>query len=159
VIKRPYLLSYGSHISIDCFVYISCGVSLGDWVHIAPFVSIIGGERGRLTMGNFCALASGARIICATDDWLSSHVCSFIPAQYKHVINEPVIIKDFCGVATNGVVMPGVTMAMGSILGVGSVLTENTQEWGVYVGSPARLVKYRENKEILNSAKILGYEI
>lgn len=159
VIKRPKIVTMGNHISIDCFVYISTGLTMADWVHIAPFSSIIGGEYGHLTIGNFCALAAGARVICATDDWSSSIVCSFVPIEHRILINKPVVMGDFCGVATNGVVMPGVTMARGSILGANSLLAQDTVEWGIYVGTPARLVKFREKDSILKASKLLGYDI
>jgi acetyltransferase-like isoleucine patch superfamily enzyme len=159
-IKRPELVSFGNHISIDCFVYISTAVKMGDWIHIAPSVSIIGGEDGHLTIGNFCAIAAGARIICASDNWTSSMICSFLPIEYRDLINKPIVMGNFCGVATNSILMPGVTMAKGSILGAGSILTHDTVEWGIYVGSPARLVRYRKNQqEILKSARLLGYEV
>ncbi|KKL62749.1 hypothetical protein LCGC14_2182090 [marine sediment metagenome] len=34
----------GSHVSIDMGVYISTKLKIGDYVHIAPHVCIIGGE-------------------------------------------------------------------------------------------------------------------
>ena len=159
VIKRPELVTLGNHVSIDCFVYISTSLTTKNWVHIAPFVSIIGGIHGHLSMGEFTALAAGARIICATDDWDTSMICSFLPEKYKSVINRPIEMGDFCGVATNGIVMPGVRMATGSILGANSLLMQDTIPWGMYFETPARLIKMRDNTEILKSAKILGYEI
>lgn len=159
VIKRPELVTLGNHVSIDCFVYISTAISTKNWIHIAPFTSIIGGVHGHLSMGEFTVLAAGARIICASDDWNTSMICSFLPEKYRNIISKPIEIGDFCGVGTNAVVMPGIKMAMGSIVGVNSLLMQDTVPWGIYMGTPARLVKMRDNKEILKSAKALGHEI
>ena len=41
-------------------------------------------------------------------------------------------------------VMSGVKMADVSVLGAGSVLTRDTEPYGVYGGVPARLIKYRK---------------
>ena len=53
VISRPELVEIGSHIAIDQWVYISTQLILGDYIHIAPHVSIIGGAPASLKMGNF----------------------------------------------------------------------------------------------------------
>ena len=42
-------------------------------------------------------------------------------------------------------VMPGLTIAEGTILGAGSVLTKNTEPYGIYGGVPARLIRTRGN--------------
>jgi acetyltransferase-like isoleucine patch superfamily enzyme len=44
------------------------------------------------------------------------------------------------------------------LLSAGSLLKGDTEEWGVYKGSPAVLVKKIDPTEILNNAKKLGYE-
>ena len=69
VISRPELVEMGSHIAIDMWTYISTQLIMGDYIHIAPSVSIIGGAPARLTMGNFTNIGSGGRIVCASDDF------------------------------------------------------------------------------------------
>lgn len=149
VIKRPELITMGNHISIDCFTYISTRVTMGNWVHIAPFVSIIGGAVGNFTMGNYTALAAGARIICATDEGGDAMICSFLPMEYKNVKAKPIIMEDFTGLRTNAIILPGVTMARGSILEINSILDQDTVEWGIYLGTPARLVGYRDKNKLI----------
>jgi len=155
VIRRPQLVIIGNHVAIDCFVYISTKITLADWIHIAPFVSIIGGVHSELLMGNFTVIAAGARIICATDDWMSSLLGATIPLEYKTITAQPIVIEDFAGVATNAVIMPGVTMARGSMAAANSLIVKNTEEWGIYMGTPAKLIGYRDKDAILSSAKKL----
>lgn len=38
-------------------------------------------------------------------------------------------------------IMPGVTIAKGCIIGARSLVTKDTEENGIYVGTPARLIK------------------
>jgi acetyltransferase-like isoleucine patch superfamily enzyme len=159
VIKRPDLVVLGNHVSIDCFTYISTKITVKDWAHIAPFVSIIGGVYSEFTMGNFTVIAAGGRVICATDDWKSFMICSFVPMKHKNIIAKPIVMEDFTGVATNAVVMPGVTMAVGSVVAANSLLMKDTKLWGIYIGSPARLVGYRNKDGILASAKEMGYDL
>jgi galactoside O-acetyltransferase len=64
----------------------------------------------------------------------------------------------FAGCGVNCSIMPGVTLAEGSILGANSLLTKDTEPWTIYVGSPAKPIKMREKETIINNAKKLGYE-
>jgi acetyltransferase-like isoleucine patch superfamily enzyme len=156
VIKRPDLAIIGNHVCIDHFTYISVRLVVDDWVHIAPFVSIIGGVNSLCKIGVLSALSQGARIVCGSIDWVNSTGCSF--ATKRTEILGEVILEPLTGVCTNGIVLPNVTMAIGSILGANSLLDRDTVPWGVYIGTPARLIKYRNKEKILRDAKDMGYE-
>jgi galactoside O-acetyltransferase len=156
-INNPELIELGNHISIDMCVYMSSGGIIGDYVHIAHNVSIIGGSTSTLIMEDFTGISAGSRIICASDDFNDGHLCPFVPLKYRHVINKPIIFKRFSCVGVNSVVMPGVILAEGSVLGANSLLTKNTEPWTIYVGSPAVAIKIRNSDLVLKGAKELGY--
>ena len=59
-------------------------------------------------------------------------------------IHAPVRIEDDCWVAANVVIMKGVTLATGSIVGSGSVVTKDTQPYSINIGVPARKIAERE---------------
>ena len=54
--------------------------------------------------------------------------------------------------------MPGITLAEGSVVGANSVLTRDTEPWGIYAGSPAKRIRDRDYELILKGARELGYE-
>ena len=157
-ITRPELIELGNHISIDMGVYMSVSAIIGDYIHIAQHVCIIGGATAHLVMENFTAIAAGSKIICASDDFTQGFLNPFIPIQYRNVINKPIVFKKYSAIGVNSVVLPGVTLAEGSVVGANSVLTKNTEPWTIYVGSPAVAVKLRNKELILKGAKELGYE-
>lgn len=157
-ITRPELIELGNHISIDMCVYMSVAAKLGDYIHIAPQVSIIGGATSLLIMEDFSAIATGSRIVCASDDFKEGFTCPFIPLKYRNVINKPIIFRRFSVVGVNSVVLPGVTLAEGSVLGANSLLLHDTEPWTIYVGSPAKPIKIRDSKILFQGAKELGYE-
>ena len=66
-------------------------------------------------------------------------------------------MEEFSNIGTNAVVLPGTTLRKGALLTIGSVLQGDTEEWGVYKGNPAVLVKKINGGEILKRAKKLGY--
>lgn len=46
-------------------------------------------------------------------------------------------------VGANAIIKSGVSVAIGSVIGAGSVLTKDTEAYGIYIGSPARLIRKR----------------
>jgi len=155
-IKRPCLIELGNHVAIDS-IYCSTSMRIGDYVHLAPFVCIIGGADSLLIMDHFSGIAANSTIVCAGDDFTQGMMNPQVPMEYKNVINKPVVFKKFTTTGVGCVVMPGVTLAEGSVLGANSVLTKSTEPWTIYVGSPARPVKDRDSKKILDAAQCLGY--
>ena len=53
IIKKPHLCDIGSHVAIDNGVTISTELVMGDYIHIAPYVVVIGGEESKLILEDF----------------------------------------------------------------------------------------------------------
>lgn len=163
-ISRPHLVDVGSHVAIDSFFFCTTELLIGDYVHVAPHVSVIGGGFGTyLKLGDFSFVAAGSRIICGSEDYTAGGLMgATIPQEYRAPIKlSPVTFEPFAGCGTGCIIMPGVTLAMGSMIGAGSVVTKSTEPFAVYLGSPAKLVKLRTPEDIaktLQYAKALGYE-
>ncbi len=151
VIRRPRQVRIGNRVALDHGVYITTGADIGSFVHIAPYVTVIGGAQGRLVMGNFASAAAGSRIICGSDEHLGAGLVGpTIPAEYADRLQvAPVIFERAANVATNVVILPGVTLAEGTVVGACSLVRESTEPWGVYVGVPARRIKDRPSKQML----------
>lgn len=158
-IKRPHLVSVGNHVAIDAYFYITIQAEIGDYIHIAPFVSCIGGATGLLKMGHFTSIAAGSRIICGSDEHLGyGLVGPTIPSEYRDRVSvKPVILGRFVGIGTNAVIMPGVTLGEGCVIGACSLVLHNTEPWTVYVGIPAIPLKSRPKKRMLEAARKMGY--
>lgn len=160
VIKRPNICSIGDHVSIDKGFYCTTSVVIGDYVHISPYVTCIGGKDGKFISKGFNNIMAGARIVCGSDRFDDSGLFgAMIPDEMKgRQIIEPVIMEEFSNIGTNAVVLPGSKLRRGVLLTVGSVLIGDTEEWGVYKGNPAVLVKKIDGEKIIEHAKRLGYE-
>lgn len=159
-IRRPHLVRIGNHVAIDSGSYITTAAEIGDYVHIGPLVTVIGGEHANLIMRNFTNLAAGCRVICGSDQFMGDGLIgpASLPARYKDTMKlAPVILENFANVGTNAVIMPGVTLAEGSVIGACSLVTKSTEPWTVYLGVPARPIKTRPSERMLQFAKELGY--
>jgi acetyltransferase-like isoleucine patch superfamily enzyme len=67
-------------------------------------------------------------------------------------------MEEFSNIGTNSIVLPGSILRKGVLLTAGSLLMGDTEEWGVYKGNPAVLVKKINPEKIIKNAKLLGYE-
>jgi acetyltransferase-like isoleucine patch superfamily enzyme len=155
---NPERISFGSHIIVDDFVLLQGGTGLRicDYVHIASFVSLTGG--GRCQIGNFTGIASGARLLTGTDLADGTGLLGpQIPAVFRSVDRPGLTIEDFVLIGANSVVHPGVSIGEGAVVGAGSVVLHDLEPWSVNVGVPARQIKRRPRKKMLEHARRLGY--
>lgn len=159
-IKRPHLVEIGNHVAIDSGFYCTTELILGDYIHIAPYVTIIGGEHSKLYMKHFTTIAAGSRIICGSDLHLGAGLVGpTIPTEYRDTtIFSTIIFEEFASIGTNVVVNAGVTLAQGSVVGANSFVTKDTEPWTIYVGNPAKPMKQRKKETMIEYAKKLGYQ-
>jgi galactoside O-acetyltransferase len=159
VLKQKSVINFGNHISIDMGVYISTYADIGSYVHIAPYVCVIGGSAGYLRMEDFTNISTGCNIIIISDDFKYGMINPIVPIKYRHLIGSEFIMKRFSVIGAGSTVLPNVIMAEGSALGANSLLTKSTEPWTVYAGSPAKPIGVRDKEFIYKSAKELGYDI
>lgn len=141
-------VEFGHDIIIDDFVFIYAKkkIRVGNYVHIAAFSSITGGEE--VTFGEFSTLSWGCRIFTATDDFSGKGFGnSTVPEEYRNVYRGSVTLARFAIVGANSVILPGVTLGEGVSVGANSVVTRNLEPWGVYIGN--RRVRDRDRNAVL----------
>lgn len=57
----------------------------------------------------------------------------------------PITVRDKCWIGSHTVVLPGVVISEGCVIGANSLLNVSTEPYGVYVGNPAHLIKFRKS--------------
>jgi acetyltransferase-like isoleucine patch superfamily enzyme len=115
------LIRIGQHCAISSFDHISTGTSdvvIGDYVRIAPSVTVLGGSR------NF-----------RQKDCLIVEQGSSNPGLK---IGSDVLI------GANVVILPGCHVGDGAVIGAGSVVTAEVPPYAIVAGAPAKLVGRRE---------------
>jgi len=157
--QLPEDIIIGNHVAIDMGVYISTHTMIGDYVHIAQHVCVIGGKHGQFIMRDFSNIGAGSKIVVVSDDFTTGMVNPIVPIEYRNLIGKITVMDRFTVIGVNSVVMPNVNMHEGSVLGANSLLMEDAEPWTIYVGSPARPIKKRSKDWILKSYKQLGYDL
>ena len=161
-IRRPQLVSIGNHVAIDNGFFITTAAEIGDHIHIAPYVIVIGGEKGLLKMGHFTNISTGGKIICGSDSFLGEGLITApgIPDEFRDTLKiERVIFENFVNTGAGVTVLPGVRLGEGSVIGACSLVTKDTEPWTIYIGSPAKPFKMRRKDKMIEFAKRLGYQI
>lgn len=150
IIKHPNETIIGSHVAIDNGVTISTKLTVSDYVHIAPFVCMIGGIDSHIILEDFSFVAAGTKLVAGSEDYTGlGLVGPTIPKIYRELKLTTIRFEKYAGCGVNSSIMPGITLAEGSILGANSLLTKDTEPWTIYVGSPAKPVKQRRRDIIL----------
>jgi acetyltransferase-like isoleucine patch superfamily enzyme len=89
-----------------------------------------------IEVGDDCMFAYGVNIVTAGHDYN-------VPLMRKKVIRKPVRIGSNVWIGVNALILPGVTIKDGAVVGAGAVVTKDVPENAIMIGSPARVIKYR----------------
>jgi acetyltransferase-like isoleucine patch superfamily enzyme len=112
-----------------------------------------GAENERLIIGNFCSISSGVLFILGGNH--KSEIFSTFPFRFflfdqlESVSKGPIVIEDDVWIGTNSIILSGVTIAQGTIIAAGSVVTKSTEPYSIIGGNPAKLIKKRFNEDII----------
>ena len=143
-IYNPERIEIGDNSRIDDFCVISGNVKIGQYVHIAPFCLVAGGEMG-VQMDDFSGLAYQVQVFSQSDDYSGRSLTNpTISAKYKKEIKKRVHLARHVIVGAGSIIFPGVKLAEGCSVGAMSLVNKTTEPWGIYVGNPAKRVKERK---------------
>ena len=147
ILYNPEKLVVGNNVRIDDFTTISGNVTIGDYVHIAQFCGLYGGEAG-ITMKDFSGLSSRVVIYATSNDYSGNSLTNpTVPEKYKTTDkNMPVVLNKHVIVGCVSVILPGVEIGEGSSVGAMTLCAKSLEPWGIYAGTPAKRIKDRSKK-------------
>jgi acetyltransferase-like isoleucine patch superfamily enzyme len=117
-------LVVGRHFGVNSGSYINAlgGVTIGDYVLIGSNVTI----------------SAGKHEIEGTEP----------PVFSRPSVPQHIRIEDDVWIAANVVIMPGITLAKGTVVGAGAVVTKDTIPYSVVAGAPAKVVRMRNGQAV-----------
>ncbi len=145
----------GNNVRIDDFCVLSAGeggIEIGNYIHIAIYSSLIGAAK--IKISDFSNLSSKVAIYSSNDDYSGAYMTNpMVPIKYTNVTHEDVTLGKHVIIGCGSVVLPGVTLYEGAAVGALSLVNKDCEEFGVYVGSPAKKIKERK-RNLLDCEKI-----
>ena len=115
----------------------SRGVKIGKNCHFSPYVLIDLLHPELITIEDNVTIASNSMIFAhvnpTTNEFLKNH-------GYPRTI-KPVVIKNGAIISVGCIIIAGVTIGENSIVGAGSVVSQDVPDFSVAVGNPARVIK------------------
>lgn len=151
-IYNPEQIEIGDNTRIDDFCVLSGSIILGKFIHIAPFCLLAGGEKG-IVMDDFSGLAYHVQLFTQSDDYSGLTMTNpTVPDKYKSEIKKSIHIGRHVIIGAGSLIFPGVEIKEGCSVGAMSLVSKNTEPWGVYLGNPARRLRDRK-KDMLELEK------
>lgn len=125
-------------IGKDAVIMMNATINIGAVIGERTMIDMNAVIGGRAQIGKNCHIGAGAV------------VAGVIEPPSK----QPVIIEDDVLVGANAVILEGVRVMKGAVVAALAVVTEDVPENAVVAGSPARIIKYKDEKTI-EKTKIL----
>ena len=113
-------------------------IEVGEQTHLDQYCVLYG--QGGLTIGKYCAIASGVIIYTQTNEDSMKNGTPLVlqPTRYS-----PVFIRDGCWLGAGVKIIPGVILGEGAFIGAGAVVISNIPPKVIAVGIPAKILKER----------------
>jgi galactoside O-acetyltransferase len=149
-VRCPEKVRIGDFTIIDDFTYISGGLDIGKYSHVAPNVSLVG-ARGTIRVGDFVGISAGSCIYAATSDYLSASLdLPGVPEEFQFGGTvEDVAVGDHVLLGSHTIVMPGVVLPEGVATAANTVLRKRQYEpWTFYAGWDGKRVTRRDHRRL-----------
>ena len=127
-------------------------VYLGKNIHIAPF-SIISGIGG-VHLSDDCGIGSGSKIYSFSHHYRSDinrsdksiNFGPLVEHKRQFMIEGPIFLGENVGIASNSMILPGVSIQKNSFVMLNSVVASSFGENSLISGNPANCLKKRFNE-------------
>lgn len=116
-------------------IFAPWNLEIGDFSCIGPRVELY--CKDKITIGDSSVISQDSYICAASHD---------ITSPVMATLNKPITIGSNVWIAAKAAVMPGVTIADGTVVAACAVVAKSTESWTVVGGNPAKFIKKRELK-------------
>lgn len=138
ILIRPLLHSCGDNVSIhpNVFIFHPEKLDIGSNVSIHPMSYI--DAVGEISIGDDVSIAHGTTILS------SSHKYDLdVPIKDQGLTFKKTFIHNNVWIGAKATILYGLTLNSGSIIGANSVVTKNIEKNAIVGGSPAKVIKFR----------------
>jgi acetyltransferase-like isoleucine patch superfamily enzyme len=141
------------------------GWSVGEHSYGVPAFLEVG--RSNLVIGKYCSIAGGVKISFGDHNanlpstFPFSAYSSFwpnLPSEVQHHTSKgDVVIGNDVWIGIDAFIGSGVTVGDGAVIGAKAVVTKDVPPYGIAVGNPARIARYRFKPDIIRDLLMLKW--
>jgi acetyltransferase-like isoleucine patch superfamily enzyme len=155
--KKPNLCSVKNPGSPDLIL---SNVHIGEFTYGNPEI-LMWTAKYHVYIGKFTSIASETKIIVDGNhniDWISTFPFGELIEGIQKNPGHPtgrgdIRIGNDVWIGYRTIILPGVNIGDGAVIGAGSVINKNIDDYEVVAGNPARHIRYRFSKEQISSLK------
>ena len=114
-------------------------VTIGKNVTVMNVVLMM--SAGGITIEDNVMIAANVQLISNNHDPYDRYV----------ITCKPILIKEGAWIGAGATILPGVTIGKYAIIGANSIVSKNIPDYGVAVGSPAKVIKYLEKEKFIKN--------
>lgn len=113
-------------------------IEIGKNVVIRPNSILMATVDGKIVIEQNVLLGSGVHVYVSNHKYDDTSLPIY---SQGHSPSKPVTIKEGSWVGANAIILPGVTIGRNAVVGAGSIVTKDVEDFTVVAGNPAKLIK------------------
>lgn len=143
-----------------------CAIELikcGKYSYGSPYVFSFKNKNEKLEIGHFVSIAENVSFLLSGNH----NIDTFSTFPFKnHYFGEkigegwgkgPITVCDDVWIGYGAIILSGVTIGQGAVVAAGSVVTKDVEPYSIVGGNPAKLIKYRFSKELIEEMKKIDF--
>nr|WP_294781771.1 acyltransferase [uncultured Flavobacterium sp.] len=141
--RRKKLINKGAHIAETAEIGIVTINGRKENLSIDDFSTLGKVEialHDKVSIGKYVCINDGVIILSASHD--------VSDPLWRHK-KAPISIGDYAWIATNAIILPGVTIGKGAVVGAGAVVSKDVKDYSIVIGNPAKEIE-KKRTEVLN---------
>lgn len=95
--------------------------------------------HNKVEIGNYVCINDGVELLTASHDVRDSEWTQ---------LSSPITINDYVWIATNAIILPGVTIGKGAVIGAGAVVSKDVESFSIVIGNPAIVLQKKRIKKL-----------
>lgn len=138
-------------------------IKCGKYSYGNPNILSFGAENEKIEIGNYVSIAKNVTFLLSGNHEI--HTFTTYPFKKNNfATNIPecwgkgkIKICDDVWIGYGATVLSGVTIGQGAVVAAGSVVVKDVEPYSVIGGNPAKVIKYRYSKEIIEEMKKIDF--
>ena len=138
-------------------------IECGKYSYGSPNILSFKNRNEKLKIGNFVSIAQNVTFLLSGNHNIDTFTTYPIKVHYfNEKIDEgwgkgPITVCDDVWIGYGAVILSGVTIGQGAVVAAGSIVTKDVEPYSIVGGNPAKLIRYRFSKELIEEMKKIDF--